>query len=197
MFTFLRIERPTTHTFRPVSTATSIACCMRWTFEANDAISTRPCSRGMICRNASPTTRSDGVTPGPLGVRRVAEQQVDAAVPDLGQRARRRCGTRRRACGRSCSRPCGRSRPAGRVEHDRDGVRDRVRHADELEPEGPDPDRAPSGSISISSAARSSPCSSSFDLTSPSVSRVAQTSRDVHLPQQVRQRADVVLVRRG
>ena len=32
-------------------------------------------------------------------------------------------------------------------------------------------------------------------MTSPSVSRVAQTSRDADLAQQVRQRADVVLVR--
>ena len=41
----------------------------------------------------------------------------------------------------------------------------------------------------------SRPCSSSFDLTSPSVSRVAQHLADAHLAQQVRQRADVVLVR--
>ena len=46
MFRFLRIERPITLTFRPTSTATSIACCMRWMFDANDEISTRPCLPG-------------------------------------------------------------------------------------------------------------------------------------------------------
>ena len=64
MFTFLRIERPTTQTLRPVCTATSIACCTRWTFEANEAIRMRPSRAGMIVRNASPTVFSDGVKPG-------------------------------------------------------------------------------------------------------------------------------------
>ncbi len=64
MFTFLRIERPTIATFRPVWIATSIACCTRWTFDANDVTNTRPVRSGMICRNASPTIRSDGVKPG-------------------------------------------------------------------------------------------------------------------------------------
>ena len=56
MFRFLRIERPTIATFRPVCTATSIACCIRWTFDANDATRTRPVRCGMIWRNASPTS---------------------------------------------------------------------------------------------------------------------------------------------
>ena len=37
MFRFLRIERPTTATLRPVWAPTSIACCIRWTFDANEA----------------------------------------------------------------------------------------------------------------------------------------------------------------
>ena len=64
MFAFLRIERPTIATLRPWSTATSIACCIRWTFDANDETRMRPVRSGKIWRNASPTTRSDGVTPG-------------------------------------------------------------------------------------------------------------------------------------
>ena len=64
MFAFLRIERPTIATFRPRPAPTSIACCTRWTFEANDETMMRPVRSGKICRNASPTTRSDGVTPG-------------------------------------------------------------------------------------------------------------------------------------
>src|SRR5437764_244773 len=61
MLMFLRIERPTTATRRSHWMATSTACCMRWMFDAKEAISTRPCSPGMIWRNASPTTRSDDV----------------------------------------------------------------------------------------------------------------------------------------
>ncbi len=64
MFMFLRSERPTIATFLPTSTATSIACCMRCTFEANEDTTMRPVRAGMICRNASPTTRSERVTPG-------------------------------------------------------------------------------------------------------------------------------------
>ena len=36
MFAFLRIDRPTNATLRPQSTATSHACCMRCTLDAND-----------------------------------------------------------------------------------------------------------------------------------------------------------------
>ena len=47
MFAFLRIERPTIATLRPTSTPTSIACCTRWTFEANDEIS---CGHGEMIK---------------------------------------------------------------------------------------------------------------------------------------------------
>ena len=63
MFTFLRSERPTTATLRFVIAATSTACCTRWMFEAKRAIRIRPVRSGMIWRNASPTVRSDWVTP--------------------------------------------------------------------------------------------------------------------------------------
>ena len=135
-----------------------------------------PCGAGMIWRNASPTTRSEPRDAGALGVRRVAEQQVDAAVAELGEPAdvgaqavdrrvvelvvagvedapaRRLEHDRRPRPGSSA--PCGRTR-CGTA---------RARSA------------SPSGSTSRSSAARSRPCSSSFDLTRPSVSRVAQIS---------------------
>ena len=64
MLRFLRMERPTTETFRPTCTATSIACCMRWRFEAKEATTTRPCLAGMIGRNSSPTSALGPVTPG-------------------------------------------------------------------------------------------------------------------------------------
>ena len=59
---------------------------------------------------------------------------------------------------------------------------------------GPRSTGAPSGSISRSSVERWRPCSSSFEPIMPSVSRVAQTSLHAHLAQQIRERADVVLV---
>ena len=87
MLMFLRIERPTTATLRPVWTATSMACCMRCTFEANEEMSTRPVrARDDLAEGLA----DDALRPGhtrPLGVRRVAEEQVDAAVSDLGELA--------------------------------------------------------------------------------------------------------------
>ena len=64
MFTFLRSERPTIATLRFVIAATSTACCTRWMFEAKLVMRIRPVRSGMIWRNASPTVRSDWVTPG-------------------------------------------------------------------------------------------------------------------------------------
>ena len=94
----------------------------------------RPFRSGMIVRNASPTSRSEPVMPGPLGVRRVAEQQVDAAVAELGEPADVGLQPVDR---RVVELPvAGVEDAAGRrLEHDGDAVRDRVRHAHELEPE--------------------------------------------------------------
>src|SRR5919106_399877 len=64
MLTFFRSERPTIATLRRDSTATSIACWTRCTFDANEATSTRPSRCGMSWRKTSPTVRSDSVTPG-------------------------------------------------------------------------------------------------------------------------------------
>ncbi len=63
MFAFFRIERPTNATLRPHSMPTSAACCMRCTFDANEETRILPVRLGKIWRNASPTTRSDCVTP--------------------------------------------------------------------------------------------------------------------------------------
>src|SRR4029079_9832352 len=72
-----------------------------------------------------------------LGVRRVAEEEVDAAVAELGQAA----DVGAQAVDRrvvelvvaGVQNP-----PAGRVEHDRDRVRDRMGDADELRRERPE-----------------------------------------------------------
>ncbi len=63
MFEFLRIERPTNATFRPQAMPASTACCMRCTFDANEETRILPSRLGKIWRKASPTTRSDCVTP--------------------------------------------------------------------------------------------------------------------------------------
>ena len=106
MLRFLRIERPTTATLRPVCTATSIACCIRWTFEANEATRTRPWRCGMIWRNASPTSRSEPVNPRRSAFVESHEQQVDAAVAELGEPPDVGAEAVDRACGRASSRSC-------------------------------------------------------------------------------------------
>ncbi len=144
MFAFFRIERPTKATLRPQSTPTSAACCMRCTFEAKDETRIRPSRLGKIWRNASPTTRSDSVTPAPLGVRRVAEQEVDAEAADLREPAD--------VGALSVDRRVVELVVAGvddaaarRLEDDGGSVGDRVRHPHELEPEGTELDRIVSG----------------------------------------------------
>ena len=74
---------------------------------------------------------------GTLRVRRVAEHEVDAKVPDLREAADVRLQTVDRGVVELVV--AGVHDPArGRLEHDRDGVRNRVRHADERDAERPD-----------------------------------------------------------
>ena len=194
MFMFFRIERPTTATLRPFAIATSAACCMRWMFEANDATTIRPVRSGISCRNASPTSRSEPVMPGPLRVRRVAEQQVDAAVPELGERAD--VGLQA-VDGRVVELPvarCGGSRPAGvsTTTAIESGIEWAIRTNSRRN--GPSWNGSLRGSTSVRTVVAPSPCSSSFDFTSASVRRGADDLADLDLAQDVRQAADVVLV---
>ena len=80
----------------------------------------------------------------PLGVRRVAEQEVDAAVADLGELAD--VGALA-VDGRVVDLVvAGVHDPAARrLEDDRGGVRDRMRHAHELDPERAEIERLVSG----------------------------------------------------
>ena len=64
MFTFLRIDRPTSETFRPRLAAASITCCTRWMFEAKLVTMIRPGARANTSRRCGPTSRSDGEKPG-------------------------------------------------------------------------------------------------------------------------------------
>ena len=113
---------------------------------------------------------------GPLGVRGVAEQEVDAEAADLREPAdvgalpvdRRVVELVVAGVDDAAAR---------RLEHDGGRVGNRVRHPDELEPERAELDRLVARRhLPQLRRALASPCSSSFDLTSASVSRVAITS---------------------
>ena len=149
---------------------------MRWMFEAKLEIEHAAAARRDDLAEGLADDALGAREAGPLGVRRVAEQQVDAAVAELGELADVGAQPVDR---RVVELPvAGVEDAAGRgLDREADGVGDRVRHADELDAERAEVDRAGLGSASRSSAARSRPCSSSFDLTRPSVSRVAQISR--------------------
>ena len=175
MFRFFRIERPTTETRRPVSSATSIACCIRCTFEAKLATRTRPCFVGMIVRNASPTSFSDPLIPGRSAF---VESPSRRSTPRLPISASLPTSVLRPSTGvwSSFQSPVCRTRPAGvssRIDTV-SGIECAIRTNSTWN--GPISIAPPSGSDSRSSVACRSPCSSSFDLTSPSVSRVPHTS---------------------
>ena len=194
MFMFFRIERPTTATLRPFAMATSAACCTRWMFDANEATTIRPVRSGMSWRNASPTSRSEPVMPGTFRVRRVAEEKVDAAVPEL--RERPHVGLEA-VDGGVVELPVAAVQHAAgvRLDHDRHRVGDRVRHAHELEPERAQLHR-PASRLGFGQLARGG----EPVLVELRLHEAEREARRDHLPhldlaQDVRQRADVVLVR--
>ena len=78
------IERPTNDTRRPNATAASMICCTRSTLEAKHATMTRPSAPRISRCSVGPTSLSDGPTPGMLGIRRVAQEQVHAGVAEPG-----------------------------------------------------------------------------------------------------------------
>ena len=193
MFAFLRIERPTNATLRPDSMATSAACCIRCTFDANDVTRIRPVRCGMIWRNASPTTRSDCVKPGPLRVGRVAEQQVDAAVPDLGELADvGALPVDRRVVELVVA---GVDDPsARRLQDDGGRVGDRVRHADQLDPERAELHRLVVRRHLPELRLAQEPVLVELRLHQPERQPRRDDDGDVHLAHEIRQPADVVLV---
>ena len=194
MFMFFRSERPTSATLRSFAIATSAACCMRWMFEAKLAIEDASrAHRDQLAERLADEALGAG-HPGALGVRRVAEHEVDAAVADLGELADVGLEAVDR---RVVELPVARVQhaPGRRLDDDRDAVGDRVGHPDELELERAELHRRrrpgrPRASVVVAPR----PCSSSFDFTIASVSLVPITSPDLDLAQDVRQRADVVLV---
>ena len=81
------IDRPTKATLRPCFWAVSSTCCTRCTWLANDATMTRL----RACANTRSSTGDDvalrGGEPGHLGVGGVGQQQVDALVAEPRERA--------------------------------------------------------------------------------------------------------------
>ena len=174
MFRFLRIERPTTTTLRSHSIATSAACCMRWMFEANDATRMRPLRSGKSVRNASPTSRSEPVFPGRSAF---VESPSRRSTPRLPISASFPTSVLRPSTGvwSSFQSPVCTTRPAAvsMTSATESGMECATRTSSIRN--GPSSRGSSPGSASMSSAAWPSPCSSSFDFTSPSVSRVATT----------------------
>ena len=76
------IDRPTSATWRSHATAASRTCWTRCTCEAKQATMTRPLRLRDDVGDHLPTSISDGMNPGHLGVGRVGQQQVDAAVTE-------------------------------------------------------------------------------------------------------------------
>ena len=163
-------------------------------FDAKLETSTRPRRCGMIWRNASPTTRSERVKPGPLRVRRVAEQQVDTAVAELGQPADVGAQAVDR---RVVELPVtGVEDAAGaRLERDADAVGNGVRHADELEPERPDVDRAALRIRFAQLRGAEEPVLVELRLDEAEGQPGGPDLLDAHLAHQERQRADMILMR--
>ncbi len=64
MFTYLRIDRPTSATLRSVACAASTTCWTRWMFEAKHVMTIRPPIRANTSSRWGPTLDSDWAIPG-------------------------------------------------------------------------------------------------------------------------------------
>ena len=119
-------------------------------FDANDATRIFPRRSGKIERNASPTSRSEPVFPGRSAF---VESPSRRSTPRLPISASVPTSVFEPVDGRVVELPvAGVDDPAGgRLDHERDGVRDRVRHPDELDPERPELEWLVPGSAATSS----------------------------------------------
>ena len=150
------------------------------------------------CRDDLPERLADDALgtrePGTLRVGRVAAEQVDAAVPQLGEPAD--IGTQA-VHGRVVELPVARveDAPGAGLDRDPDRVGDRMRHADELEPERPELDRRALG-VCLAQL-RGAQQAVLVELRLDEAEREAGRPDLVHLDlaHQERERADVILVR--
>ena len=193
MFRFLRIERPTIATLRPTWTrdVDRLLHPVHVRRERRDEDPARAQRDQLPERLADEPLRAGD--PGPLGVRRVAEQQVDARLPSSASRPTSVFSPSTGVWSSFQSPVCD-DAAGGGLEHDRDAVRDRVRHAHEVERE-----RADLGSARPVSASCSSVDAREAVLVELRLDQAERQLRRDHLvavdlAQQVRQPADVVLV---
>ena len=195
MFRFFRIERPTTRDLAAHLDGDVDRLLHAVDVRGERRDRTRPWRRGMIWRNASPTSRSEPVTPGRSAFVESPSMQVDAAVAELGERPTsvREAVDRRvvelpvAACG-------GRGRPASRATTaTASGIECATRTNSTRN--GPI-STGPSSGLDLLRARRvQQPVLVELRLDEPEREPRAQTSRHRDLAQEVRQRADVVLVR--
>ena len=193
MSMFLRIDRPTRATLRLFAIATSAACCMRWMFDAKLATRMRPVRIGISWRNASPTSRSEPVIPGRSAFVESPSIRSTPRLPDRGELADVRLEP---VDGRVVELPVARVEhaPGGRLDHDRDAVGDRVRHPDELELEGADLDPVAVG-VGLAERRRGAELVLvELRLHHREGQLGGDHLADLDLAENVRQRADVVLV---
>ena len=194
MFRFLRIERPITPpSGRPRARRRSPAACGGCSRRRTRS-RTRPCRAGMIWRNASPTTRSERVNPGRSAF---VESPRSRSTPRLPSSASLPTSVRSPSTGvwSSFQSPVWKTRPGRRLDADADRVRDRVRHAHELEPERPEVDRPAVGVDLAQLGGVQQAVLVELRLDEPERQPGRADLVHAHLAQQVRQRADVILVR--
>ncbi len=130
---------------------------------------------------------------GPLRVRGVAEQEIDAAAADLREPADvGPLPVHRRVVELVVARVD--AAAARRLERDRGGIRDRVRHADELEPEGAELDRVVAGCELPQLGGPEEPVLVELRLDEREREARREHERHSHLAHQVRKGPDVILV---
>ena len=193
MFPFFRIERPTNAILRPQSTPDvgRLLHPVHVRGERRDedpALAPREDLAERLPHHALGLRDA-----GPLGVRGVAEQEVDAAATDLGELADvGALPVDRRVVELVVARVD--AAAAGRLEHDRGRIRDRVRHADELDPERAEVDGIVAGSELLQLGRAEEPVLVELRLDQREREPRRDHTRHAHLPHEERQGADVILV---
>ena len=162
-------------------------------FEANEATRIFPWRSGKIERNASPTSRSDPVFPGRSAFvesprrRSTPRFPISARAPDVGLEP---------VDGRVVELPVSRVHdpPGGRLDHERGGVGNRVRDANELDAERAELERCVAGLCGDELGLLPEPVLVELRLHERERQRRRVDGVDLDLAQQVRQPADVILV---
>ena len=162
-------------------------------FEANDATRIFPCAKREDRAERLADEPLGARVARALGVRRVAEQEVDAAVPDLRERADVGLEPVDR---RVVELPVARvhDAPGVRLDDERDGVGDRVRDADELDAKRAELERRVARRRGHELGLLPEPVLVELRLDERERERRRDDLADVDLAQEVRQPADVILV---